>query len=216
MLASTLRIRALAGVAAAIFAGSVGMAAATTSKLDHTTFSMFPQSSLLNCVKPSPDAPAPRVSVTVSRHDLNDTATVELRGFKPNLDFDLFTIQHSPQTATGTADANPSVGLAWYQSDLHVGSNGNGRARIRTVLLDQIFGVDKDVALAPTNTFHLGFWFNNPADAAGCGFTGSTPFNGEHTAGPLAFVTRPDATTTLGPLCTDPISVNGGSFTCNP
>ena len=56
----------------------------------------------------------------------------------------------------------------------------------------------------------------NPADAAGCGFTGSTPFNGEHTAGPLAFVTRPDATTTLGPLCTDPISVNGGSFTCNP
>jgi hypothetical protein len=128
----------------------------------------------------------------------------------------LFTIQHSPQTATGTPDANPSVGLAWYQSDLQVNGHGSGEAHVRTVLLDQIFGVDKDVALPPTNTFHLGFWFNNPADAAGCGFTGSTPFNGEHTAGPLAFVTRPNATTNLGPLCTDPTTVPGGGFTCNP
>jgi hypothetical protein len=154
--------------------------------------------------------------VTVKRGDLNDTATVELRGFKRNLDFDLFTIQHSPQTATGAPDPNSSVGLAWYQSDLHVGTHGSGEAKIRTVLLDQIFGVDKDVALAPTNTFHLGFWFNNPKDATACGFTGVTPFNGEHQAGPLAFVTRPNGTTTLGPLCTDPVSGNGGSFTCNP
>ena len=95
-------------------------------------------------------------------------------------------------------------------------SDGTGRAKIRTVLLDQIFGVDKDVGLAPTNTFHLGFWFNNPTDAQRCGFTGVTPFNGEHQAGPLAFVTRPDARTTLGPLCTDPVSAPGGAFTCNP
>ena len=216
MLAASLRIRALAGVAAAVFAGSIGMASATTSKPDQTTFRMFPQSSLLNCLKPSPDAPNPEVTVRVKRHDLNDTAKIYLRGFKPDLNFDLFTIQHSPQTATGAADANPSVGMAWYQSDLHVDKNGSGEAKIRTILLDQIFGVDKDVALPPTNTFHLGFWFNNPADAGRCGFTGSTPFNGEHKAGPLAFVTRPDATTNLGPLCTDPISVNGGSFTCNP
>ena len=130
-------------------------------------------------------------------------------------DFDLFTIQHSPQTATGAADPNPSVGLAWYQTDLQVGRYGSGSARIRTVLLDQIFGIDKDVSLAPTNTFHLGFWFNNPTDAGGCGFTGSTPFNGEHNAGPLAFVTRPDAATNLGPLCTDPTTVNG-AIVCNP
>jgi hypothetical protein len=208
--------RIVAGVAAAVFAGSVGMAAATTSKPDSTTFRMFPQNAFTKCLKPNPYAPSPEVTVTVERGNLNDRATVRLHGFKPNLDFDLFTIQHSPQTATGAADANQSVGLAWYQSDLHVGQDGSGHARVRTVLLDQIFGVDKDVALAPTNTFHLGFWFNNPADAHDCGFTGVTPFNGEHNAGPLAFVTRPNAITNLGPLCTDPISGSGGSFSCNP
>ena len=216
MLATTLRIRALAGVAAAVFAGSIGMAAATTAKTSSTTFKLFPQTTLLGCMKPSAGAPTPKVSVTVNRHNLNDTATISLTGFKPHLGFDLFTIQHSPQTATGTPDANPSVGMAWYQSDLNIRADGTGSAKIQTVLLDQIFGVDKDVALAPTNTFHLGFWFYNPADAAACGFTGVTPFNGEHTAGPLAFVTRPNATTNLGPLCTDPISGGGGTFTCNP
>jgi hypothetical protein len=207
--------RVVVGAAIAVLAGSAAVGAAS-SKPRETTFSLFPQSSLLKCLKPSPDAPNPEVTVTAKRGDLNDRATIHLNGFKPNLGFDLFTIQHSPQTATGAPDANPSVGLAWYQTDLQVGPNGSGDARIRTVLLDQIFGIDKDVSLAPTNTFHLGFWFNNPADASNCGFTGTTPFNGEHNAGPLAFVTRPDATTNLGPLCTDPSSARGGSFTCNP
>ena len=216
MYALSNRARVFAAAATLVFAGSMGLASATTSKPDKTTFRMFPQGAFLDCLRPSPHARTPRVYVTVERNDLNDTATLELRGFKPHLDFDLFTIQHSPQTANGTPDPNPSVGLAWYQSDLHVKSDGTGRARIRTVLLDQIFGVDKDVNLAPTNTFHLGFWFNDPADAHDCGFTGVTPFNGEHNAGPLAFVTRPNARTALGPLCTDPVSGSGGSFTCNP
>ena len=207
--------RVLAGAAAVVFAGSMGMAAAANSKPDQTSFRLFPQTAEIKCLKPSPNAPTPEVQVRLERHELNDSADIELRNFKPNLNFDLFTIQHSPQTATGTPDANPSVGLAWYQTDLHVDRNGSGHAHIRTVLLDQIFGVDKDVALPPTNTFHMGFWFNNPTDAQGCGFTGTTPFNGDHTAGPLAFVTRPDATTNLGPLCTDPISGSSG-FTCNP
>jgi hypothetical protein len=211
-----LAIRVGAGVAVAAFAISAGVAAASTSKPRQTTFRMFPQTAFLDCVKPSKGAPTPQVTVKVQRQNLNDTATVELKGFKPHLDFDLFTIQHSPQTATGAADPNPSVGLAWYQSDLHVGANGYGHATVRTILLDQIFGVDKDVALAPTNTFNLGFWFNNPADAQHCGFTGTTPFNGEHNAGPLAFVTRPDAVTALGPLCTDPTATSGGIFACNP
>jgi hypothetical protein len=51
------------------------------------------------------------------------------------------------------------------------------------------------VNLPPTNTFHLGFWFNNPQDAAACGFDviKPTPFNGEHKASPLGFITRPNA-----------------------
>jgi hypothetical protein len=216
----TRRGRAIASAIAVVAAGIVvtaGVAYAGTDRPVHkTTFSMFAQTAFLNCVKPSPTSPTPNVSVTVKRGDLNDKSTIELHGFKPGLDFDLFTIQHSPQTATGAADANPSVGLAWYQSDIHVGSHGSGSVKIRTVLLDQIFGVDKDVNLAPTNTFNLGFWFANPADAASCGFTGTTPFNGEHNAGPLAFVTRPDAVTNLGPLCTAPVQAGGGVVTCNP
>jgi hypothetical protein len=211
------RTRVFGALAVAVcLAGSAGIAVAATSKPERKTFSMFAQAAFVNCVKPSRHSPTPKVHVTVHRGELNDTATIDLKGFKPNLNFDLFTIQHSPQTATGAADANSSVGLAWYQTDLHVGRHGSGHATIRTILLDQIFGLDKDVALAPTNTFHLGFWFNNPADAHRCGFTGVTPFNGEHNAGPLAFVTRPNATTTLGPLCTDPTSGSGGTFTCNP
>jgi hypothetical protein len=216
MLKYSLVARVAAGLAVSVFGISAGVAAASPSKPDYTTFSMSPQTSLLNCMKPDPSSPNPEVEVRVNRQDLNDKATIELRGFKPGLDFDLFTIQHSPQTATGAADANPSVGLATYQSDLHVDRHGRGDAEIRTILLDDAFSVDKDAALAPTNTFHLGFWFDNPTDAGGCGFTGSTPFNGQHTAGPLAFVTRPDATTNLGPLCTDPVAANGGGFTCNP
>jgi hypothetical protein len=72
--------------------------------------------------------------------------------------------------------------------------------------VDQIFGFDPAVSLAPTNTFHVGFWFNNPQDAVPCGFnaTKPTPFNGEHKAGPLAMITVPNATTGLGPLCLNP------------
>ena len=106
--------------------------------------------------------------------------------------------------------------MAWYQSDVHVNSEGTGSVTVKTILLDQIFGFDPAVSLAPTNTFHLGFWFNDPTKAAPCGFAGPpTPFNGEHSAGPVAFITRPNATTKLGPLCTDPHKV-GTTFVCNP
>ncbi len=42
----------------------------------------------------------------------------------------------------------------------------------------------------PIHTFHLGLWFNSPADAAAGGPNTETPFNGEHTAGIQALSTR--------------------------
>ncbi len=95
--------------------------------------------------------------------------------------------------------------------------NGNGHVKIQTILADQIFGVNVDQSPPqPINTFHLGFWFNNPADAAACGFdvTKPTPFNGEHSAGPLAMISVPDATTGLGPLCLNPGASQPSG--CNP
>ena len=59
---------------------------------------------------------------------------------------------------------------------------------------------NRNPATAPVHTFHLGLWFNSPADAAraGCG-NGVTPFNGEQHAGIQVLNTAnfPDA---AGPL----------------
>jgi hypothetical protein len=96
-------------------------------------------------------------------------------------------------------------------------SAGVASATIRSIFVNQIFGFDPAVGLAPTNTFHVGFWFNNPADASTCGFdvTHPTPFNGEHKAGPLAMITVPNASTNLGPLCLSP-NLSTHPATCNP
>ena len=106
--------------------------------------------------------------------------------------------------------------MAWYQSDIQVGSNGTASVTIRTILLDQIFGFDPDVSLAPTNTFHVGFWFNSPADAGRrAGSPASTPFNGEHTAGPAGLHHPAERDVGLGPLCTDP-NLSTSPHSCNP
>jgi hypothetical protein len=162
--------------------------------------------------------PAPTAHVTVKRGPRADTLTIEGNNIRPHLAFDMFTIQRSNLLANGSVDPNfgGSFGMAWYQSDLQANGLGHFKANIKTILLDQIFGFDPDAGLAPTNTFHVGFWFNDPNDANknGCTFdvTHPTPFNGEHKAGPLAMISVPDAHTDLGPLCTDP-NANG---TCNP
>ena len=156
------------------------------TKPDSAHFSLFVNAANLPCLRKDGDKNDPSVDVDVTRGKLNDTLTIHLRDFKPDLDFDVFTVQNSNQQADGSAVTGfTNFGLAWYQSDLHSDSKGHGRVQIKTILLDQIFGFDPAVALAPTNTFHVGFWFNDPADAAACGFTGVTPFNGEHMAGPL-------------------------------
>jgi hypothetical protein len=211
------RLASALAIASVAVLGTAAASAAQSSKPDQARFQMFANPTQVNCLRAS-DNPnrQPTVDVTVNRGDENDTMTLHLRNFKPDLQFDLFTVQNSNQNADGTAVAGfKNFGMAWYQSDIHVSHGGTATVRIKTILLDQIFGFDPGVGLDPTNTFHVGFWFNDPADAAACGFTGFTPFNGEHHAGPLAFITRPDAQTTLGPLCTDPTTSNG-TVSCNP
>jgi hypothetical protein len=195
----------------------VGPTLAASSKRDRISFDLFPNPAVLSCLANHDDHPVAHVKV--EREDLNDELTLTFDGLKPGLKFDLFTVEHSNQLADGRPDPNfKSFGLAWYQSDVEVGRGSHdhdaGRVTIHTILLDQIFGFDPDANLPPTNTFHVGFWFNDPADAAPCGFTGFTPFNGEHHAGPVAFISRPDARTGLGPLCSDPDSSKPSG--CNP
>jgi hypothetical protein len=176
---------------------------------DIVRFSFAPNPKFVNCLAAYPNDASrpPSVRADVVRGSLNDALFLRGENIKANLPFDMFTVQNSSLSADGTPDPNfKNFGLAWYQSDLEADANGAMRASIRTILLDQIFGFDPAANLPPTGTFEVGFWFNNPQDAAACGFdvTKPTPFNGEHNAGPLAMITLPDASTGLGPLCTKP------------
>jgi hypothetical protein len=195
--------------------------ASAQDKKDEISFDLVPNPAFIDCLRNS-SYEEPKAHATVIRGKLNDTLILDLDGFKPGLAFDLFTVQRSPfqSDKSKNPEFKGSFGLAWYQSDIEVSKQSDdGHVRIKTILLDQIFGFDPDAGLPPTNTFHLGFWFNNPQDAAACGFPANdpskfTPFNGEHKAGPFAMISLPDAKTQLGPLCTDPDSSHPGS--CNP
>ena len=135
---------------------------AASSKRDEVKFDLFPSKALLPCIANGHDTPTAHVKV--ERENLNDELTLTLDGLKPGLKFDLFTVQRSNQLANGDPDPafRSSFGLAWYQSDVQVGEGSSdhdgGRVTIHTILLDQIFGFDPDVSLAPTNTFHVGFY----------------------------------------------------------
>jgi hypothetical protein len=215
-----LRIALLAAISFGLIAS-----AHAQKKVHAVTFELTANPAFVPCLS---DGGMPYATVTVRRGNLADRLLIRVSGLRPNLKFDLFTVQRSSLDANGKAipvDKFPGFGLAWYQTDLDADDNGNAHAEIRTILLDQIFGFDADkladgsTRVPPTNTFHVGFWFNDPADAAPCGFVGSTPFNGEHMAGPLAMISLPDPKTNLGPLCTDPTG-NDPSDTsklpCNP
>jgi hypothetical protein len=190
---------------------------AAANKSDVFRFQLAPNPKTLSCFARYPNDPrrAPSAEATVVKGKLNDTMVLQLHNFKPHLAFDLFTVERSLLDANGNKDPNfHGFGLAWYQSDVEVNDEGDGHVEIKTILVNQIFGFDPDVKLAPTNTFHVGFWFNNPADSAACD-PSVTPFNGEHHAGPLAMISVPSAATRLGPLCIDPVtSTNPPS--CNP
>jgi hypothetical protein len=179
------------------------------------SFALKPDPASVNCLRSKPTV-TPSATVIVGQGALADDLTISGSGIKPGLGFDLFTVQNSKFLANGTPDPNfTNFGLAWYQTDLEANARGQIFGTVHSILINQIFGFDPAVGLMPTNTFHVGFWFNNPTDAANCGFTGFTPFNGEHHAGPLAMISLPNATTGLGPLCLSP-NTSTHPASCNP
>lgn len=213
--------RALGAVvcASALAAGTTGLAGLASAATDRSprawddrvSFELQPIAKWVPCLQADEDT-TPTVKASLKPGKQVDTLVLRLRGFKPDTVFQLFTIETSPLLADGTADPAfaGDFGLGWYQADIE--TNGRGRARVvvKSVLADEVFGLDPGAGLEPTRTFNVGFWFGDPADAAACGFTGSTPFGGNFEAGPLAAVTRPGAEG-LGPLCTAPVLVNGAA-----
>jgi len=176
---------------------------------DLVRFALEPNPKFVKCLAQYPNDPTrqPSVRVAVVRGSLDDELFLVGKYIKPNLRFELFSVEHSQLRADGSLDPSFShFGLAWYQSDLETNENGMIGAHIRAVLLDQFFGFDAAVSLAPTGTFHVGLWFSDPADVTTCGFDADKPtaFGKKHRGGPLAMISVPVAATGLGPLCTHP------------
>jgi hypothetical protein len=125
-----------------------------------------------------------------------ETMRVSVSGLPANTDFDFFVIQVP----------NAPFGLSWYQGDIQTDSNGQGdgtfvgRFSIETFIVAPgsasapvVHAADasSNPATAPVHTYHLGLWFNSPADAVAATCSGATtPFNGDHTAGVQALSTR--------------------------
>jgi hypothetical protein len=141
-------------------------------------------------------APHAHGHVTVRSVGPVEIMKVTLAGMPPNTDFDLFIIQVP----------NAPFGLSWYQGDIHTDQSGQASAAFIGRFSRETFIVAPGVAAAPpdpfTNvsgsipdatqnpmtapvqTYHVGVWFNNPADVVNLGGPGTiTPFNGEHNAG---------------------------------
>lgn len=136
----------------------------------------------------------PKASARVTIHSTGpvEIMHVLVTGLPPETDFDFFVIQ-VPKAP---------FGMSWYQGDIETDKHGNGHATFIGRFSIETFVVAPGSAPAPfvfsgpfpdatsnppTNPiqmYHLGMWFNSPADArkAGCAAT-VTPFNGEHDAG---------------------------------
>jgi len=175
-------VLALSGVAVSAAEG------ATTS----TTFGMVRTAGL-----PAACVPNGKATVTINSTGSSETLTVAVSGLPANTDFDFFVIQ---------VPAAP-FGLAWYQGDVVTNSSGArtksfvGRFSIETFVVAPgaapapVVHSGKDAntnpATQPVHMFHLGLWFNSPADAAAAGCPNvTTPFNGDHTAGPQVLNTH--------------------------
>ena len=139
-------------------------------------------------------APNARGRVKIESVGPVEIMDVKVWGLPPNTDFDFFVIQvpHAP------------FGLAWYQGDIETNKFGVGHERfigrfsIETFIValpppqpaPLVFNeppfpdAGTNPITNPVQLYHLGLWFNNPADAVAAGGPPNvTPFNGEHNAG---------------------------------
>jgi hypothetical protein len=137
-------------------------------------------------------APKANGRVTIHSEGNVEIMHVLVTGLPPKTDFDFFVIQ-LPKAP---------FGMSWYQGDIKTDNHGNGhgtfigRFSIETFVVAPNSGpapvvftgpfpdASLNPATNPIQMYHLGLWFDNPADAqkAGCAAT-VTPFNGTHNAG---------------------------------
>lgn len=186
-----MKVIALAALAVAALASTPALAGDNENDNDGDDFA-FP------LIRSAGLAPFPSVApnaqgrVTIESVGPVEIMKVKVWGLPPNTDFDFFVIQVP----------NKPFGLAWYQGDIETNKDGVGYGRFIGRFSIETFIVAPGAAPAPvvfnnafpdastnppTNPvqlYHLGLWFNSPADAVKAGAPGTiTPFNGEHNAG---------------------------------
>jgi hypothetical protein len=199
-----IRRAALVLSAIVVVAGTGSVAAASVRGHDKARFDLVRSATAVgaNCLKNA------KAKVTIRSKGPVEVMKIEAHGLPRNTDFDLFIIQVP----------NAPFGLSWYQGDLQSDKKGKadgtfvGRFSVETfsvapgvapapvVHTSPIPDASSNPQTAPVHQYHVGLWFNSPADAsaAGCPAT-VTPFNGVHNAGVQALSTRefPDG---QGPL----------------
>jgi hypothetical protein len=180
----------LLSAALATVVGLIGFSARPVAAApgDNTIFFMKVSPGAATCL------PQAKGRVTVSNVGPIENLHVEVSGLRKNTDYDFFVIQVP----------NAPFGLSWYQGDIETDAKGNGvgdfvgRFSVETFIVapgqavvpapvhpaDAPAGTKNPAIAAPIHTYHLGLWFNSPADARSIGCPGTTtPFNGDHTAG---------------------------------
>jgi hypothetical protein len=130
-----------------------------------------------------------KATVKIQTVGFAEKMTVTVSGLKKGTALDLFVIQVP----------NFPFGIGWYVGDLDLGDSGQVTKTFISRFNDETFAVaigavhapvehpadgNLNPVFKPIHTFHLGAWFNSPADAVANGCVATvTPFNGEHTAG---------------------------------
>ena len=149
----------------ALLLGSTAYAAQPAADEDHISFKM---------VAANPCLPDAKAKVEITSDGTAEDMFIVANGLPPNTGFDFFVIQ------VPTAP----FGLAWYQGDVQSDADGDavqhfrGRFSIETFIVapgvapsprvfnDQPFpDAAQNPATNPVQTYHLGMWFNSPADA---------------------------------------------------
>jgi hypothetical protein len=181
-----------AGVGIAAFACTSAIAQAPPGSLTSVKFHLVRSPGLASFPTVAPNAHG---TVTVNSLGPVETMKVNVEGLPPNTDFDLFVIQVP----------NAPFGLSWYQGDIQTDAFGKGsrefigRFSIETFIVapgianapadpfnepGSIPDAKQNPATNPVQTYHIGLWFNSPADVVKAGGPNTiTPFNGEHNAG---------------------------------
>ena len=202
MVYRAMKIAVMGALGGLLVAGIPASAVAKKAKPEKFSFDMVVSAGAASCL------PKAQGRVTISAaEDGNQKMHVSVEGLARHATFTLFVLQ----VPTGP------FAMSWYQGDIETNGDGRGGRDFFGIFSDETFiiapaagrqapqthpGVDAvaNPATAPVHTYHLGMWFDDPADAiaAGCPAT-VTPFNGDHNAGIQVLNTR-NFTDTAGPL----------------